>query len=338
MKVQQNISLKAYNTFGIDCIAAHFAVLRQASDLQEVLGQWEGGLPFVLGGGSNLLLPRRLDRLVLLNRLMGKSILERSGGKALIRCGAGENWHGFVRWCIDHGLGGIENLSLIPGTVGAAPIQNIGAYGVELSDVFHSLTAVELSTGQAHTFDKESCQFGYRDSVFKRQYKGKFCITAVVLELSTANHRLETSYGALSRSLQERGIDQPSLRELSDAVMAIRQRKLPDPSQIGNSGSFFKNPVVPVSHFRELKEQYPEMVGYSMPGGQVKVPAGWLIERAGWKGKRLGKAGSYHKQALVLVNHGGATADDIWALAERIISDVQAQFGISLEPEVNLLH
>ncbi|HKK79394.1 MAG TPA: UDP-N-acetylmuramate dehydrogenase [Phaeodactylibacter sp.] len=337
MITQSEVSLKSYNTFGIDAIAKRFAEVRQVEELRAVLAEWRGEAPFILGGGSNLLLPDRVERPVILNRIMGKSIIREGEGKAIVRCGAGEEWHSFVRWCVQRGLGGLENLSLIPGTVGAAPIQNIGAYGVELSDVFRSLKAVRLNDGEEVTFRKADCQFGYRDSYFKRSGKGQYCITEVCLELTTDDHRLDTSYGAVQAILSARGIGKPSLRELSDAVVHIRESKLPNPAEIGNSGSFFKNPIIPKAQFETLEQRFPNIVHYPVGKDQVKVPAGWLIEQSGWKGRRLGPAGSYEKQALVLVNHGGATSADIWALAERIMADVKAHFGIQLEPEVNVL-
>ncbi|NBC06817.1 MAG: UDP-N-acetylmuramate dehydrogenase [Bacteroidetes bacterium] len=337
MKTQSEVSLKSYNTFGIDATAERFAEVRRVEELRAVLAEWRGEAPFILGGGSNLLLPDRMERPVVLNRIMGKSIIREGEGKAIVRCGAGEEWHAFVRWCVERGLGGIENLSLIPGTVGAAPIQNIGAYGVELSDVFHSLKAVRLSDGEEVFFNKADCQFGYRDSYFKRAGKGQYCITEVCLELTTDDHRLDTSYGAVQAILSARGIGKPSLRELSDAVVHIRESKLPNPAEIGNSGSFFKNPIIPKTQFERLQQRFPNIVHYPVGKDQVKVPAGWLIEQSGWKGRRLGPAGSYEKQALVLVNHGGATSADIWALAERIMADVKARFGIQLEPEVNII-
>lgn len=337
MKIQANFSLQNYNTFGIDAKAERFVEVGQVEELQAVLSLWREDAPFILGGGSNVLLPDHVNRPVLLNRILGKTVVQQDEEYAIVRCGAGEEWHPFVRWCIGQGLGGLENLSLIPGTVGAAPIQNIGAYGVELSEVFHSLKAVRLHDGEELTFHKADCEFGYRDSIFKRTHKGQFCITEVCLRLTTQNHRVATSYGAIQDTLAQWGIAQPSLRELSDVVIHLRESKLPNPAEIGNSGSFFKNPIIPLAQFEALKKQAPTIPGYAVGSEQVKVPAGWLIEQSGWKGRRLGPAGSYEKQALVLVNHGGASSADIWALAERIMADVAARFGIDLEPEVNLL-
>ncbi len=337
MSIQRDVSLKPYNTFGIEATARYFAEIHSTTELQEVLESWEGPTPFVLGGGSNLLLTGTVDTLVLLNRITGKDVISERKGQAIVRSGAGEEWHEFVRWCIRHGLGGIENLSLIPGTVGAAPIQNIGAYGVELSDVFRRLEAVELQTGKLHEFRSADCRFGYRDSVFKSAFKGKYCITAVELKLTTEAHRLNTSYGAIQQTLEAHHIAAPTIENLSDAVIAIRQSKLPDPKEIGNSGSFFKNPVVSRTKYEQLQAAYPEIPGYPQGADEVKVPAGWLIDRAGWKGKRVGNTGSYEKQALVLVNHGGATGREIWALAEQIMADVERRYGIRLEPEVNVL-
>lgn len=337
MKIETDVSLKPYNTFGIAARAAHFARVDSVEALQEVLRQWSGSAPFILGGGSNLLLTHDLSGLVLLNVLRGREVLPETENTVLLRAGGGENWHELVQWSLEQGLGGLENLSLIPGTAGAAPIQNIGAYGVELSEVFHRLQAVELSSGRTVYFSREDCAFGYRDSLFKGAAKGLYCITEIELRLTRREHRINSSYGAIQDLLAERGIAEPSPQDISEAVIAIRQSKLPDPAQIGNSGSFFKNPEIAPDRWAALRQQFPDMPGYPLPSGLVKVPAGWLIERAGWKGKRIGQVGTYHKQALVLVNHGQATGAEVWAFAERIMEAVQAEFGIALEVEVNLV-
>ncbi|MCB0563840.1 MAG: UDP-N-acetylmuramate dehydrogenase [Phaeodactylibacter sp.] len=337
MKIQENVSLKAYNTFGIEATAPYFVEVHSTEELQQILQQWEGGQPFILGGGSNILLAGELCGLVIKNSIKEKAITSREGNKAWVSAGGGENWHEFVCWCLEHELGGVENLSLIPGTAGAAPIQNIGAYGRELSEVFHMLEAVELETGALHSFGKEACRFGYRDSIFKRELKGRYCITRVSLELRTAHHHLNTSYGAIRQTLAERGISAPTIHDVSRAVVAIRSGKLPNPSVLGNSGSFFKNPELPRRQFEELQQQHKDMPFYPLDNGCIKVPAGWLVEQTGWKGRRIGDAGCYEKQALVLVNHGQASGRDIYELAQRIQDDVEEKFGIRLEMEVNVI-
>lgn len=337
MKTRENVSLKQYNTFGVEARARHFAEVKNTGQLQEVLRQWPGGRPFILGGGSNLLLTGEVSRLVIKNSISGRSVADIKGNKAWVSAGGGENWHAFVLWCLENGLGGIENLSLIPGTAGAAPIQNIGAYGRELKDVFHTLEAVELDTGAIHSFGKEACRFGYRDSIFKQELKGQYCITRITLELTTADHDLEVSYGAIRQTLEEQGITTPTIHDISRAVIAIRSEKLPDPSVLGNSGSFFKNPELPEAQFRQLQRQHQDMPFYPAGDSRVKVPAGWLIEQAGWKGRRIGDAGCYEKQALVLVNHGRASGREIYALAEQIRQSVEEKFGVWLEMEVNVM-
>lgn len=334
--IQHDVSLRPYNTFGIEARASRFVEITTPYHLQALLDAGEKDI-LVLGGGSNILLAGDPDRLVVKNSIAGKAIVEVAGDDVLVAAGAGENWHGLVEWAIDNGLGGLENLSLIPGTVGAAPIQNIGAYGVELSEVFDHLEAIALDDGRIHRFDREACQFGYRDSIFKGKMKGQFVIVKVVLRLSRKNHRLNTNYGSLDVQLREMGCLQPSIRDVSRAVMAIRTSKLPDPAVIGNAGSFFKNPQVSAEVYRRLQRQYPAMPAYRQSDGTVKIPAGWLIEQCGWKGYRDGDAGCYEKQALVLVNYGNATGADILALAESITGSVAVAFGIRLEREVNVV-
>lgn len=337
MNIRENISLKAHNTFGVEARARYFTEVNNTRELQEALRQWAGERPFILGGGSNILLTGEINRLVIKNNIGGRAVTGTAGDKAWISAGGGENWHRLVLWSLELGLGGLENLSLIPGTVGAAPIQNIGAYGRELREVFHALEAVELDTGALHSFDKEACRFGYRDSIFKRELKGRYCITRVSLELTTANHNLDTSYGAIRQMLESRGVANPTIHDISRAVIAIRSEKLPDPEVLGNSGSFFKNPETPLTQLEKLQKCYPDIPYYPFGEGSVKVPAGWLIEQAGWKGKRIGDAGCYEKQALVLVNHGQASGKEIFKLAERIQQSVEEKFGIVLEMEVNVI-
>ncbi len=336
MKIIENQSLRTYNTFGIDVLAKYFAEVCSENELQIVLKQNIQPL-LLLGGGSNVLLTKNFDGLVIKNSISGIQIETTRDQKVIVSAGAGENWHGFVQWCLRHDFGGVENLSLIPGTVGAAPIQNIGAYGVELKAVFHHLEAMELSTCRIHTFSKEDCQFGYRDSIFKRDLKDKFCITKVYFELTKKEHSINISYGAIKDTLYDRGIEKPTIQELSQAVIAIRSSKLPDPAVIGNAGSFFKNPEIQSDAFDVLKRQFPNLPAFPGERGGVKVPAGWLIEQCGWKGTRRGDAGCYEKQALVLVNYGKAKGEEIWQLARDIADSVKVKFGIQLQAEVNLV-
>ena len=334
MNIEKNKSLKSYNTFGIDVNAEAFARIQSLDDLQEARAL--GIQPMlVLGGGSNLLLTQSLKGLLLKNDIKGIEVIRDYKKSVHIRVGGGEVWHRLVLWCIERGYGGIENLSLIPGTVGAAPIQNIGAYGVELTQVFHKLEAVHLETGTVQTFTHEQCQFGYRDSVFKRDLKGQYCICYVQLKLSKIP-RLNLSYGAIGKTLAEMGVRRPGIKTVSQAVIRIRSSKLPDPAQLGNSGSFFKNPEISQEQFEQLQRKFPNLVSYPLPEARYKIPAGWLIEQCGWKGKRVGNTGSHTKQALVLVNYGGAKGAEVWALAQEIIQSVKAKFGIQLSPEVNV--
>ena len=276
-----------------------------------------------------------MDGLLLKNEIKGKEIIRRFKKSVYVKVGGGENWHAFVLWCIGQGLGGIENLSLIPGTVGASPIQNIGAYGVELQDVFHQLEAIELATGKTKIFKKKDCHFGYRNSVFKQRIKGKYCITYVWFKLST-EHQINLAYGAIRDTLASAKIKKPSIRDISNAVIKIRSSKLPDPAKLGNSGSFFKNPEISKRAFNTLQKQFPHIVFYDLPNGKVKVPAGWLIEQCGWKGKKVGNTGAHAKQALVLVNYGNAKGTEIFRLAQKIQKSVKEKFNIQLEMEVNV--
>ena len=336
MHIRANASLRAYNTFGIDQPAEHLVEIDSVPTLRRVLRLSEGPY-FVLGGGSNVLLTRPVGGYVLLNRIYGRSIISEDEDRVRMRFGGGENWHGVVLHTLERGYGGLENLSLIPGTVGASPIQNIGAYGVELKDVFVQLEAMELATGELHTFDAQALQFGYRDSFFKRAGKGRFFIVSVDVELRKRQHELRTDYGAIKQELAKSNITNPTPKDISDAVIAIRRSKLPDPAEIGNSGSFFKNPEVDAAAYERLLAEFPDLVAYALPNGQYKIPAGWLIERAGWKGKRVGNTGSHAKQALVLVNYGAATGAEIRQLADAIQRSILAQFGIALQCEVNIM-
>lgn len=334
----QHQSLKRYNTFGIDATASHFVSFRNNDELRQILSDLsEDPRKFlVLGGGSNILLTNDFQGLVMRNEMRGITVVAEDTDHVYVRAAAGENWHTFVMHCIDRGLAGLENLSLIPGSVGAAPMQNIGAYGVEIKDVFHTLEAVTVENGQMREFSAAECKFGYRESVFKRELKDKYIITSVTFRLSRTP-RLNTSYGAIEKELASMGVTAPGIRDVSQAVINIRRSKLPDPAVTGNAGSFFKNPEIGADTFQSLKERYPDIAGYELPGHRVKVAAGWLIEKAGWKGFREGDAGVHPLQALVLVNYGTANGAQILELSSRIMDSVQSQFGITLEREVNII-
>jgi UDP-N-acetylmuramate dehydrogenase len=284
-----------------------------------------------------VLFTRDVEGLVLKNSLRGIEIARRFKNKIWVKIGGGEVWHGFVLWAVQNGFGGVENLSLIPGSVGAAPVQNIGAYGVELKDVFVGLQAMELTTGKLRHFSRADCRFGYRDSFFKKEGKEKYCIVSVTLSLTLKNHRLDISYGDIRKTLEANGVTSPTIADVSRAVVQIRSSKLPDPAKIGNCGSFFKNPETSRAVFEKIRASHPNLPHFDLPNNKVKIPAGWLIEQCGWKGKRVGNTGCYEKQALVLVNHGGATGEEVKKLAFDIIASVEREFGIRLEPEVNIL-
>lgn len=337
MNIQENISLKDYNTFGIDVKARFFIEINGLAQLQKVLELKSYPEKFILSGGSNILLTNDIEALVMHINLKGISVVEENEDEVQIKVMAGENWHELVLWSLDKGYGGLENLSLIPGSVGTAPIQNIGAYGVELKDVFVGCTAMELESGELIAFDHEACQFGYRDSIFKRSAKGKYIITSVTLKLTKRNHVLNTGYGAIEAELKKNGIVYPTIHDISKAVVAIRQSKLPDPKEIGNSGSFFKNPVIAKKVYEKLKKTYPEVPSYEVDKDHVKIPAGWLIEQCGFKGRRYGNAGVHDKQALVLVNHGNALGGEILELAQLIHQEVDKKFKIRIHPEVNII-
>lgn len=337
MEIQKNISLKPYNTFGIDLPAREFLEIKSLATLQNVLQLENRPELFVLSGGSNLLLTAPIEALVLYMNIQGKTILEDDGQTAIVQAMAGENWHELVMWSLSMGLGGLENLALIPGKCGTTPIQNIGAYGVELKDVFYACEALEMSTGRLRRFTADDCNFGYRDSFFKRKGKGAYIITSVALRLSKSNHKLSTSYGAIQSELSQRGVAEPTPLDIARAVIAIRQSKLPDPKVLGNSGSFFKNPVIHTEQYAALKKRFPELPGYPQKGEMTKVPAGWLIEKCGFKGYRKGDAGVHEKQALVLVNYGNASGKELLDLANAIQDKVRSTFGIDLIPEVNII-
>jgi len=333
LKIQQNISLKPYNTFGIQANAKRFVIVNSVKELIEIIAV-EKDL-FLLGGGSNILLTKDVEKLVIHLNTKGIIVNDFDDDEVFVTAEAGENWHELVIWCVAQNYGGLENLALIPGNVGTSPIQNIGAYGVEIKDVFQQLEAIDIETGKTKIFTNEACHFDYRNSVFKNELMGKYIIINVTFKLTKKNHNINISYGAIKDLLSDK--ENPSIKEISDAVITIRQSKLPDPKQIGNSGSFFKNPVVDVSSFKKLKEKYPTIPNYVLSKKEIKIPAGWLIEQCGFKGKRFGDAGVHEKQALVLVNYNNASGKEIYDLAQKIQQKVLETFNISLEIEVNVI-
>ena len=337
MQIQENISLKNYNTFGIEVKANQFIEINSSDKLHALIAVNKDF--FILSGGSNLLLTKDIEKLVIHLNTKGIEILTEVQNKneVFVKVSAGENWHEFVLWCIDHDFGGIENMSLIPGNVGTSPIQNIGAYGIELKDTMYELEALEVATGALKTFSNAECEFGYRNSVFKNQLKGQFIITTVTFKLTKNKHQLNSSYGAIQLELEKNNIQNPTIKDISNAVIAIRQSKLPDPKELGNSGSFFKNPVILKHQFRQLQHKFPDVPHYIISDTEVKVPAGWLVEQCGFKGKRFGDAGVHKNQALVLVNYGSATGKEIFELSKLIQKTVFEKFDIALEAEVNIL-
>lgn len=336
INIIENISLKPFNTFGIGAVAKYYIAFSSVEQLQEALRFAANQPRLILGGGSNILLCQDFEGVVLHNQIKGISLVHEDNAYYYVKANAGEVWHDFVMHCIAHNYQGVENLSLIPGSVGASPMQNIGAYGIEIKDIFYQLEAYEISTGQIHTFSLEDCEFGYRTSVFKTSLKDKYIILNVTYRLR--KHPVyNVSYGAIQQELEQMGIAELSAKAISDAVIAIRSSKLPNPAEIGNAGSFFKNPVIPISLFEQIQQNYPEIVSYAIDEMHIKVAAGWLIEAAGWKGKTLGNYGVHKKQALVLVNYGGAKGKDIFELSQQIIDDIFYKFGITLEREVNIL-
>lgn len=335
MQLRDNFSLQPFNTFGIDVKAKHFAAFTAVQELQAILALQPETL-MILGGGSNVLFTKDYDGLVLHNELKGIELVKEDKDHYYVKAWAGENWHQFVQYCIANNYAGLENLSLIPGCVGASPMQNIGAYGVEIKDVFYELEAYHIHDKTLVTFNREDCAFGYRESVFKRQYKNQFVILNVTYRLSKQPH-YNISYGAIEQELEKMAVTDLSIQAISQAVINIRTSKLPDPKEIGNAGSFFKNPQVPAEVFKQLQTVHPAIVGYPVGDNETKLAAGWLIEQCGWKGYRKGDAGCHAKQALVLVNYGHATGDEIYHLSEEIIQSVQQKFGVTLEREVNIV-
>lgn len=337
MQVIENFPLKNLNTFGVAANAAWYVDIRDENDLQLLFAQdrWKNCPRLVLGGGSNMLFTADFKGLIVHVKIQGIRY-EVKGDDVFVTAGGGVIWNDLVNFCVENGFAGIENLSLIPGSVGAAPVQNIGAYGVELQDIFHSCRAFEIASGKIRVFDKEDCGFSYRDSVFKSALKGLYIITEVSFKLSKI-FKPELTYGAIGDELQKRGISNPGIKDLSTVVSHIRVSKLPDPATIGNAGSFFKNPVIPEAQFLKLKSDFPELVHFPATKGHIKISAGWLIEHCGWKGKVVGNTGTWKNQALVLVNHGNATGKEIFKFSESIIESVNAKFGILLEREVNII-
>lgn len=337
MEITRDVSLKKLNTFGIDVSAKYFVEVSSIVELRTLIAtsEFRNNERLILGGGSNILFTKNWDGIIVKNNLFGKDIIEESENVVRVRIMSGENWHEAVMWATENGWSGIENLALIPGTVGATPVQNIGAYGVEIKETIETVGVVDLATAEEKEFTESECKFGYRDSIFKNEAKGKYFITYVILKLSKTPN-LRTDYGAIKSQLAEMGIDVPNLANIRDAVIAIRRSKLPDPAVIGNAGSFFKNPIVSQSEFEKLAATYPEIPHFETVEG-IKIPAGWLIEQAGWKGKRLGNVGVHEKQALVIVNHGDASGEEVKNLAYAVIDSVKEKFDIQLEPEVTIL-
>ncbi|HYG39689.1 MAG TPA: UDP-N-acetylmuramate dehydrogenase [Cytophagales bacterium] len=338
MQIQSDISLKDYNTFGIKASARYFTEVQSPQQLRELIisDLYKNNPVLILGGGSNILFTKDFEGLVVKMGIKGLEKVKEDESEVWIKAGAGENWHQFVLYCIENGLGGIENLSLIPGTVGAAPMQNIGAYGVEIKEVLEGLEAMDIATGEIKSFRNDDCQFGYRQSVFKHELKGKYIIISVTFRLQK-KHTFNVSYGAIKDTIEAMGIKELSIKAISDAVIFIRKSKLPDPEVIGNAGSFFKNPEIQEVKYNTLKETYPTIPGYPTLPGWIKVPAGWLIEQAGWKGKRVGETGVHKNQALVLVNYGNANGKEIQHLSAEVQKSVREKFGIDIVAEVNIV-
>jgi len=337
MKIQTNFSLKNYNTFGIEAKAKQFVAVHNTTELQSILEKNRLEKKFILGGGSNMLLTQDIDALVIHIDLKGKRIIREDDDFVWVESQAGENWHEFVLWTIDQNFGGLENMSLIPGNVGTTPVQNIGAYGTEIKDTFYSCEAMTIENQKIRTFTKAECHFGYRESIFKNEAKDQYIITSVIFKLTKRNHKINISYGDISGELAKNNITIPTLKDVSNAVIAIRQSKLPDPKELGNSGSFFKNPILLKKDFEKIHLQFPEMKYYEISESEVKVPAGWLIEQAGFKGKRFGDAGIHKNQALVLVNYGNATGKEILDVSKNIQETIFRIFGIHIDAEVNVI-
>ena len=337
MEIQNNFSLKKYNTFGMEAKAKQFVAVHSIAELKTILKENKSQKKFILGGGSNMLLTKDIDALVVHIDLKGRKVIKEEADFVWVESQAGENWHEFVLWTIEQNFGGLENMSLIPGNVGTTPVQNIGAYGTEIKDTFVSCEALSIENQEIKTFTNSECHFGYRESVFKNEVKDLYIITSVVFKLTKANHKINTSYGDITAELATKNITKPTLKEVSNAVIAIRKSKLPDPKELGNSGSFFKNPILLKTDFEKIHLKFPEMKYYEISETEVKVPAGWLIEQAGFKGKRFGNAGIHKNQALVLVNYGNASGQEILDISKNIQDTIFKIFGIHIEAEVNVI-
>ena len=337
MTIKTNFSLKKYNTFGIEAKAKRFVAVNSVADLKTILKENKDSEKFILGGGSNMLLTQDIDALVIHIDLKGKKIIKQDDDYVWVESQAGENWHEFVLWCIDQDFGGLENMSLIPGNVGTTPVQNIGAYGTEIKDMMVSCSSITIDNQETRIFSNLDCNFGYRESIFKQELKDQYIITSVVFKLTKRNHKISVSYGDIQAELAKKSIQNLILKNVSDAVIAIRQSKLPDPKVLGNSGSFFKNPIISREEFVPIHAKFPEMKFYEISATQVKVPAGWLIEQSGLKGFRKGDAGVHKNQALVLVNYGNASGSEILELSKLVQKTVFDNYGISIEAEVNVI-
>lgn len=338
MIISSNISLKPYNTFGIEAFAKYFTSIDTIENIKELLQstEYKNNERLILGGGSNMLLTKNVDAIVVKNNLKGITVVNETAEHVFVKCAGGEVWHEFVMWCINQNYGGLENLSLIPGCTGASPMQNIGAYGVEIKDTFYELEAVHAITGEEKTFSKSDCEFGYRESVFKHQLKNQFIITSVTFQLSK-NPSFHIEYGAIKQELDAMNISELNIKAISQAVINIRSSKLPNPKEIGNAGSFFKNPEVNSNVYEKLKNEFQNLVAYPLDNGNYKLAAGWLIEQSGLKGYRVGDAGVHKLQALVLVNYGGASGNEIYDLSTHVLKTVHDKFGVELEREVNII-
>ncbi len=339
MTILENVDLQSLNTFGLKVSTSRFVTITSIEDAKALFQSpvFRKNKHLILGGGSNMLFTKDFEGLVVKVELRGIEILDENEDTVTVKVGGGENWHQFVLHCVERNWGGVENLSLIPGTVGAAPIQNIGAYGVEIKNIISSVEAMEIDTGKIKTFSKSECKFGYRDSIFKQGEKDKYLISSITLILTKKNHQFNTSYGAIEEILKQQGLSHPTVKSISDAVIQIRRSKLPDPLVVGNAGSFFKNPTIDNKLYESIKEDYPSFPSYPSAEGFVKIPAAWLIEQCGWKGKTFDHIGVHKNQALVLVNYGGGEGNKIWQLALDIKASVHQKFNITLQPEVNVI-
>ncbi len=337
MKIEHNFPLKSYNTFGIEANAEEFIEINSVEELKTTLIENKKKNKFILGGGSNMLLTQNIDALVIHINIKGKKIIKEDTNFVWVQAMAGENWHEFVLWTINQNFGGLENMSLIPGNVGTTPVQNIGAYGTEIKNFLTQCETLNIDNQTIKIFENSACKFGYRESIFKNEVKNQYIITSATFKLTKKNHKINIAYGDITTELTKKSIENPTIKQVSDAIIAIRKSKLPDPKELGNSGSFFKNPIISIDLFDKVKDKFPEIKSYKISETEVKVPAAWLIEKAGFKGKRFGDAGVHKNQALVLVNYGRATGQEILQLSKDIQNAVYQMFGIKIEPEVNVI-